>query len=224
VVTAEYSIQYIMRQNRIPFAMGPSKMQDTDFTFVHEGHLEYCIDGGKPISIKAGEGLFVPSGRMRERLAGTQKATYTSLIIKMGGVQPPQLPFHIIPKESSDIEYCLDSLLNLYAFPPENSERSVSYFIDHLLHSLILQTARKNSVYYMALMKEYIAANWNGKIDLESVSRSAHISKSYASHLFKSETGMLLNSYITDLRIKKAAEMLEFTGYKINTIAEMTGF
>ena len=71
---------------------------------------------------------------------------------------------------------------------------------------------------------DYIKQNYNKDLTLEEVAVQADLNSSYFSSYFKKHTGTSFINYITELRIKKAKEMLKDESKKIGDIAEMLGF
>lgn len=51
-----------------------------------------------------------------------------------------------------------------------------------------------------------------------------HISHSHLCKIFKKHKGISIISYIIELRLRHAAELLKKTGYSAREIAEMSGF
>ena len=70
----------------------------------------------------------------------------------------------------------------------------------------------------------YIAGNISKKIVLEDVANLVHLSPSRYSHLFKSACGTDFSSYLLNLRLSIAQEMLRQTNMPISEIALCTGF
>jgi two-component system response regulator YesN len=74
-------------------------------------------------------------------------------------------------------------------------------------------------------IKTYISENY-GSIDLSIMAISDHVklSSSYVCTLFKSETGITLNQYITEYRLGRAKELLSDPRMRIADIAEAVGY
>ena len=74
-------------------------------------------------------------------------------------------------------------------------------------------------------IKTYIAENYES-IDLSimAISEHVHLSGSYVCTLFKAETGITLNQYITEYRLSKARELLSDPRNRIVEIAERVGY
>lgn len=73
-------------------------------------------------------------------------------------------------------------------------------------------------------MTEYIRSNFNSSISLRDLSDRFHISLSYASQLFKKETGRTFSDYMTGLRMEYARGLLRNSDLTVNGIAEKTGY
>lgn len=71
---------------------------------------------------------------------------------------------------------------------------------------------------------EYINKNYQEKIDLTKLSKLFYISPSHISRLFKQYLGTNTISYIHEVRIKKAADLLDERYYSIKEVAELTGY
>lgn len=61
-------------------------------------------------------------------------------------------------------------------------------------------------------------------ISLSDLARRFHLHVTYLSELFKKTTGKNYSEYVTEIRMKKAKELMEHTELKVSDVAEMTGF
>lgn len=64
----------------------------------------------------------------------------------------------------------------------------------------------------------------NTELCLTSISNQLNYSPNYVARIFKFHTGMSVSTFINNLRLDKAAQMLETTNMKINDILEIVGF
>ncbi len=62
------------------------------------------------------------------------------------------------------------------------------------------------------------------RISLESIAQKAYISPKYFSYLFKKKVGVRLSDFIRDIRLERAAEMLEHTHANISEIMAYVGY
>ena len=101
------------------------------------------------------------------------------------------------------IEMCTKILLNI--------KESISN-CDHMQSAIIW-----NSI-------TFIEENMTRKLCLDDICREFSISKFYFSHLFKSQTGMTPNEYLSSIRISKSKSLLRSTDLSVSEIADNSGF
>lgn len=73
-------------------------------------------------------------------------------------------------------------------------------------------------------IREYIDANLSSDLSLTSLGRTVHLNSSYLSRLYKQSTGVNLTEYITEIRIRKAQDLLAGNDLKIHEIASKLGY
>ena len=74
-------------------------------------------------------------------------------------------------------------------------------------------------------INEYIEQNYcNDELSLEMLSDHIGISYSYMSRSFKEYFGTNFKQYITEMRMKKACELLSEDKFTVKEVANMTGF
>lgn len=91
-----------------------------------------------------------------------------------------------------------------------------------------LFTGKENMKYEqstVSLIKSYVKANYqNALLSLKDIGSYTHISNSYMCSVFKNETGITINQYLTDIRMEKAKKYLKDTRYSVAEICEMVGY
>lgn len=91
----------------------------------------------------------------------------------------------------------------------------------------IMSSAGHSGRYYSAGIRKcirYIEENYSGSITLGDLAEYVQKSKSYLSAQFRQETGMTVVSYIMNVRIEKAKELIAGNEDKMYEIARKTGF
>lgn len=73
-------------------------------------------------------------------------------------------------------------------------------------------------------VKNYIYHHYGENLNTEMLAGMVYLSPGYLSSVFKEETGINLNRFIRDVRMKKAKELLENTDMKIVQVAKEVGF
>jgi two-component system response regulator YesN len=109
----------------------------------------------------------------------------------------------------------------------ENFESLCSFLYDILTYikQLNYQSTNegdKNS--YFAQMVKYIDTNFQSELYLKDLSVKFLINQVYCCQLFKKNLGKTFSEYVTDLRMKKACELLKHTELSIDEIAAKVGY
>lgn len=76
----------------------------------------------------------------------------------------------------------------------------------------------------LQLATDYMDANFNKNISVDTVAEYVERSSSYLSRIFKETTGMTINDYLIQLRIKRAAELLGQLHISIEEICREIGY
>ena len=71
---------------------------------------------------------------------------------------------------------------------------------------------------------EYIHTNYQYPLTQEAIARQFYFSRGYFSGFFKKYTGKTFKTYLTEVRLLHAEQMLKETGRSISQIAQDTGF
>lgn len=73
-------------------------------------------------------------------------------------------------------------------------------------------------------MIDYIHNNYDEALTLEKLADYIHLNKYYVSSLFKKETGMTFNNYLTDYRIERAKILLKESNDLLADISQQVGY
>lgn len=112
----------------------------------------------------------------------------------------------------------------------ENAIGLMSEFIENILiiiskDSLRFTDTKLNTEYFVVKrIVEYIKQNYRNKVTLADLAASCGCSKSYISHIFKSNFRCNLNEYVNKIRSEASKELLINTQLKIVDIALDVGF
>lgn len=97
-----------------------------------------------------------------------------------------------------------------------------------LLQAEERKDSHKTAVYrqpkYAEQIMLWIERNFSHNFSLEQLADELHITKSYASRIFKKETGSNITEYLLARRVKHACDLLETTHLSIDAIASELGF
>jgi YesN/AraC family two-component response regulator len=73
-------------------------------------------------------------------------------------------------------------------------------------------------------IKHYVARNWHQKITLGDAAARVALSPKYLSRIFSERVGMTYSEFCIDVKISKAQEMLDNTGYNIDQVSDKIGY
>ncbi len=76
----------------------------------------------------------------------------------------------------------------------------------------------------IAYLKSYIGENYATDLSLETLGEVAHLHPAYLSKIFKELVGVNVSGYITDVRMQKAAKLLEETDCKVQEVMIQVGY
>lgn len=77
---------------------------------------------------------------------------------------------------------------------------------------------------YIKAAKKYVRDNYAAITSNSEVANTLHLNPEYFSRLFKKETGINFNTYITRFRLEKAEKLLKTTVLPINEVANRVGY
>ncbi|HBA67917.1 MAG TPA: DNA-binding response regulator [Lachnospiraceae bacterium] len=111
----------------------------------------------------------------------------------------------------------LSSCESIYELHKLLKERVASFFTE------ARGREEENSTIY--LIKQFIADRYQDEtLSVKDISEHVMLSSSYVCTLFKNDTGMTLNQYLTEYRIERAKKLLEDPRYKIIDISAKVGY
>lgn len=118
-----------------------------------------------------------------------------------------------------------------YLSPDVPSAETVKALIEPLAAMLVLLfsssqegDAPTGDGYIYGHIVSYLHNHIGDKILLSDVASFCHYSPSFVARLFKARSGMTVSEYLSDIRMKKARELLTKTDMQISEIAEACGF
>ena len=120
--------------------------------------------------------------------------------------------------EGQDFEAVFYSMEDIY---------EIEKWMTQVVHDAfaLLENRQENSAQQLVdKAKAYIREHLSEELSLRSVAEQVYISPSYLSKVFKEEAGVNFSDYVTDARMKKAADLLLNTNLKVEAIAQTVGY
>lgn len=95
---------------------------------------------------------------------------------------------------------------------------------DHSIEEEAVLNEKKRSMKRLEEAFYYINAHYTEKIKLDEVAGAVYMSPNYFSSYFRKVTSCSFSDYVTQLRLKRAAELEKTTNLNMTEIAEQCGF
>lgn len=139
----------------------------------------------------------------------------------------------VIQKEVEEVlyAYCYNSHLNQIdrnlplSFKASESSLNMMQWAAYCVNSIFDQIdARKNNDDIVNQFIAYIRNNYDQDISRYTLADMGGITPEYAGRIFRKQTGQGITEYVTDIRMQKAKQLLEYSDYKISDIAMNVGY
>jgi AraC family transcriptional regulator len=132
----------------------------------------------------------------------------------------------------------ISSIVNSLGDQLKNPDRAGRLFIDSAAQMLVAQLLRKHCAFpfplpkgpagmsarKLQLVRDYVDAGLAGKLTLEDIAASIHMSAYHFARSFKATTGETPHAYVTRLRVERAQELLRTSSWSMPAIARRVGF
>lgn len=149
------------------------------------------------------------------------------------------LRYHFVVTAAMITRYCVHggmeqdkaySLSDFYILKMDQckSEQEIAKLHDVMCKDYCRQmnAIRKSSILSkpVVLCLDYIYSHLHDRITLETLADYLGLSKNYLSALFKKEMGIPISTYINNLKIEKACNLLQFSEYSLRDVAAYFSF
>ena len=150
-------------------------------------------------------------------------------VIGLSRIKHPDTAF-IIVSGYDDFSYCREALrlqITDYILKPVNYEE-FGTCIDNLkismFHRKNEQKAEPQEERTIVSVTRYMQEHLAEEISLSVLAEEFHLSPQYISQLFKSEIGVGFLTYLTNIRMEKAKQLLLSTALSIAEVSEQSGY
>ena len=208
----------------------------TELSLLLEGQTEIQM-GGCIYTLEPGDIIIKRPRQLHKELSRTSDPV-TMVCLLLEGIHFSNAPAEEILSDSSHtqlISHDRNDLLKAIFFHMEKTHKSrpiSAEMVSSLLlllremeaDGLVKNPIRPEKAALVDTIRSYIAHNFDKKLTLQDLSSSVYISPCYMDRLFKKETGISINRYITECRMGEAERNLVFTNDDIKMIALRCGF
>ena len=146
-------------------------------------------------------------------LTGYSEFEYARAAVRIGVSDYLLKPF-----QDGELEGAIQRLLHLHQNAPAASAELENELI-------ILKKKEEISNRYVQTAIEYIEKNYaDSDFSIGKLAESMSVSEGHISRLFKSETDISINNYLTRFRIKRAMDLLKDVNTKVYEVADSVGY
>lgn len=203
-----------------------------DLTYVVEGRGVYTINGVS-YEVKKGDLLCIPRGSMRKAHCITSELMHlysTNFMLYELNGELADLPLPLLTHIGikSDLVGLFRELSHTWVRKESGfriKTRGLLLVIIHRLYELILLKKDPTSIDYRVKKAiNYISENFASDVSVKDIAKLVGLNTVYFGALFKNETGMLVNQYLTQTRINHAEDMLQNSECNVSEAAERCGY
>lgn len=134
---------------------------------------------------------------------------------------------YIMKDEGNNLEAIIGGDLDFYSeIRKFDTKAEIEEWLVKLLR-IVISSLRKMNIRESDAIKQakdFIQKNYDTKVTLDMVSRVVGFSKAYFSKIFTEETGDNFTTYLTNVRIEKAKDLLAKTEMKIYEVCDHIGY
>jgi AraC-like DNA-binding protein len=226
-------IHYVVfRQCSPSWRVSPHKVSNFDITYLIHGRACYVIDGTK-YELSAGDLLCLPEDTRKEAVTYPDHLMHCFSVNfqpKNLNMQDIKLPLPMINHIGvrNDFIRLFDDLVYTW------QERRSGYMLKcRGLLLLILYSLFETTVFLTSSSDQdnrvkntilYITRNYTKKLTVKKLAAMAGLNTAYFGTLFKRITGVSVNQYIAQARIRNAKNMLKSGTYRVAEVAEYCGY
>lgn len=222
------SVAYEFSHFRDNWTHNPGVIEKYSMPLILGGEATLWFNG-KPHKVKRGDIALIEKG-VTYRSEGNIKFHNMDIVFQCTPGKMLKFSKNIVHvKDTEHYERLYSEIISIYETPkPFASQKIMS-----LVYNLLWELASEYSGEYPAHKKlhiieksiNYINSNiFSSELSLEDIADKSKISVKYFRNIFKEIYGMPPLQYIIEKRLRKAEEMLHYSNYPINTIAEHCGF
>ncbi len=221
---------------------------DIELILILSGEMQYNING-ETVLIKQGQALFVNSRQMHFGYSEKKRECEficvllhpvllcTSQIAEKKYVTPllsdEHIPFFCLRGVDEWERKIICSIRDIYDVRNDSiSELKIQrLFLDIWIalceNMLSIQKEQASKSHHLSVLKDmiyFINQNYSEKLSLEDIAKSGKVGKTGCCAIFKKYINQTPNGYLTDLRLRKAAELLKSTDMTVTEICYDVGF
>ncbi len=212
-VQKECSTNWKIKDNHINFC---------DLVFIQGGSADYIIDQ-IPYHVKAGDVVCIKPGSTRT--ASTMGMTCVSIdFLVPAGDLPLSLPHVTSGIDLTDFEPLFMSIKYEWLQQTDGYQLKCQAIFGLILHKLLYNQKIQGENLYIQTIKRYVVAHYQENSTVVMLAGIVNLNPVYCGALFKKSEGQTIQEFVTQVRINKAANLLQLGEHNVSEVATLTGF
>ncbi len=235
----EYPVQMFVNRIEKPCMYCPPHWHEhIELHYIFQGQGLFYLNQ-KPLLVDEGSLLIINSNELHQGISKTKNFEALVMIFEMQSFSKEIANFNVIFKSLIDSDEKIKELLT--SIYQEENDKKLGYklamkgkiyeLISYLLRNYVVenQSARENSrrklnLNRLNMVVQHIQENYSEPITNRELADLIHVSEYRFCHIFKESMGQSPLSYINEVRLRKAYNLLEQKEMTIAEIATVVGF
>ncbi|MGB8455653.1 MAG: AraC family transcriptional regulator [Anaerocolumna sp.] len=212
-VQKECSANWRITDNRITFC---------DLVFVQDGSADYRIDQ-IPYHVKAGDVVCIQPGSIRTARTTGMNCVSIDFLVSDNDL-PLSLPHVTSGIDLTDYEPLFTSIKYEWLQQADGYQLKCQAFFGLILHKLLYSKKTQGENFYIQTIKRYVIEHYHENLTVARLAGIVNLNAVYCGSLFKKSEGQTIQEFITQVRINKAANLLQLGEHNVSEVAVLTGF
>lgn len=192
-----------------------------DLVFVLEGSADYWVDG-VPCRLQQGDILCIQPQSVRT--AATMGMVCVAIDFLLPEGETLDLPIVTPWKDILEFQGLYNEMNYEWLQKKDGYLMKCHALFSLMLHKLLFEKGKDEANVHVGLIKRYIVEHYHEEMTVKSLAAVANINPVYCGALFKKLEKRTISDFIHQVRINKAASLLESGEYNVGEVAEKTGF
>jgi AraC-like DNA-binding protein len=227
------AIDYVIFRKCTPaWRIYQHKLNSCDITYVIEGKAQYIINGNS-YNLQAGDLLCLPEGCVRSGITypGHLMCCF-SVNFRLNNYQGKMtnLPFPIVSHVGcqNDIISLFHTLANTWIEKQPGfiikAQGLFLLILSRFFELIVYDSDSEERDYRIKKAIRYITSHYSERLSVRNIADMVGLNAVYFGALFKQSTGLSMNRYVIQTRIKNAENLLISGEYKVEEVALYCGF
>ncbi len=192
-----------------------------DLLFILSGSADYIIDD-VPYHVEKGDILFISCGSTRTASTTGMKCVSIDFLLNEG--DEISIPTVSNVADFDEFYHLFRELKYEWLQKSEGYQLKCQAVFALILHKLLYGQKDEKGNRHVRTIKRYIIEHYMEEITVSGLADMLNINPVYCGALFKKSEGISIHEFIINVRINKAASLLQTGEYNVGEVADLTGF